>query len=154
MKKMFLVMGFCLAYQAASATELYRWSDSGGKVHYGDRPEADAERLKISMPAAEAASAVDEASLPYEARLAHKNFPVTLYVSEKCGDICNKARDFLRQRKVPFTDTVLTTQEDFDAFKKKTGFDNVPVLLVGRTWLGGFESAKWQEELDVAGYPK
>lgn len=154
MEKFFFVMCMLLILQAGHASDLYRWVDNNGKVHYGDTPEEDAEKLKFSTPDAAAASGVDETNLPYEARLARKNFPVILYVSENCGEICKQAHDFLSKRHVPFTETVLKTQEDFDAFKQKSGSDNVPVLSVGRNWHKGFQASQWQDELDAAGYPK
>ncbi|HMC13373.1 MAG TPA: glutaredoxin family protein [Gallionellaceae bacterium] len=154
MEKLFFTMGLLLVLQAGQASELYRWVDNNGKVHYGDTPEVDAEKLKFSIPDTDAASGVDETNLPYEVRLARKNFPVTLYVSEKCGEPCKQARDFLDKRHVPFAETELKTQEEFDDFKQKSGSDSVPVLSVGRNWLKGFQAGQWQDELDAAGYPK
>ena len=152
MKILIFVMGMLLVVQAGQATDLYRWVDRNGKVHYGDRPEEDAEKLKLSN--SDAASGVDDASLSYEARLAKKNFSVTLYVAEKCGEPCKQARDFLGKRHVPFAVTMLKTQEEFDAFKQKSGSDMVPSLSIGRNWLKGFQPDQWGGELDAAGYPK
>lgn len=156
MKRLFFVMGMLLLVQVGQATELYRWVDKHGKVHYGDTPEEDAERLKFSLPDAadDAASGVDETKLPYETRMARKNFPVTLYVSEQCGDPCKRARDFLGKRHVPYTEMVLKTEEEFADFKQKSGSENVPALSVGRTWLKGFQPEEWRDELDTVGYPK
>lgn len=153
MKKFILVVGMLLVAQAGQATDLYRWVDKNGKVHYGDSPVEDAEKLRLSSPEG-AASGVDDANVPYEARMAKKNFPLTLYVSEKCGDACKQAHDFLSKRHVPFAETTLKTAEEFDAFKQKSGSDNVPVLSIGRNWLKGFQSDQWGSELDAAGYPK
>lgn len=153
MLQLFFV-GLLLVGQIGQASELYRWVDKDGKVHYGDTPVEDAEKLKISTPETDAASAVDETNIPYEARLARKNFPVTLYVTEKCGDPCKQARDFLSKRHVPFDQTMLKTQAEFDAIKEKSGSEIIPVLSIGRNWLPGFQPGQWQEELDVAAYPK
>jgi glutaredoxin len=153
--RLFFLMGMLVFFQAAQAGELYRWVDKEGKVHYGDTPVEDAEKLKFGTPDTDiAASGVDDTTIPYEARLAREHFPVTLYSSEQCGEVCKQARDFLKKRKVPFADTVLKTKEEFDAFKQKSGSDNVPVLSVGRNWLKGFSASQWAEELDAAGYPK
>ncbi len=156
MKRLCFVMGlgFMLTWQAAHATDVYRWVDKDGKVRYGDTPVEDAEKLKISMPEAEAASGVDETKLSYEARAARRNFPVVLYATEKCGDLCQQARDFLNKRRVPYTVTMLKTEEDLAAFKQKSGTDHIPTLSVGRTWIKGFQAEGWAGELDIAGYPK
>ena len=34
----------------AQADEVYRWVDEQGKVHYGDRPAAGAEQMKLRRP--------------------------------------------------------------------------------------------------------
>ncbi len=156
MSRLLCALGILLALHAAQATDLYRWVDKNGKVHYGDTPDQEeAEKLRISAPpASQAASGVDESALSYEARRARKNFPVTLYVSKECGDLCNQGREYLRKRKVPFTENMMQTPEEFDAFKKRTGIDGVPALSVGRTWLKGFTPDQWANELDAAGYPK
>lgn len=141
-----------IACGSAFADEWYRWVDQAGKVHYGDAPAADAagaEKRKIST-----APVDEDAMLPYEARRAKQNFPVTLYVTENCGDICQQARDFLRKRGIPFVEKSLKTQEDFDDFKQKSGSDGLPALAVGKAWLKGFQPRQWGDELDAAGYPK
>jgi len=146
---------FCVAallLAGSAQAELYRSVDSSGKVHYSDRPlenAQDVERLKADkVPDA-------DTSLPYETQRAKQNFPVTLYVREKCGSICQTARDALNKRGIPYTEKNLVTQEEIDAFRKATGGGGeIPSLTVGKTWLRGFEAGQWNSELDFAGYPK
>lgn len=154
MKTLILVAGILFTLQATLASELYRWVDKSGKVHYGDIPAEDAEKLKFSLPDTEAASGIDETKLPYEVRIARKNFPVTLYVSEQCGEPCKLSRDFLNKRHVPFDESLIKSEEDLAKFKQISGTDNVPALSVGNVWLRGFQPEQWREELDAAGYPK
>ena len=135
------------------ASELYRWVDKGGVVHYSDHPVEDADRLKFKDEPVQSESAVDQASIPYEARMASQHFPVTLYVIEQCDDTCQQAKNYLKKRKIPYTETVLKTQEEFEEFRKKSGLQGVPSLSVGRNWLGGFQEGRWKSELDAAGYP-
>lgn len=152
MRSRFLWAGWLvLACGSVLADELYRWVDESGKVHYGDIPAADAtgaEKKKFSS------SSDNDAGLSYETRRAKQNFPVTMYVTENCGDICQQARDFLRKRGIPLTEKNLKTQEDLDAFKQLSGSDSVPTLAVGKSWLKGFQSQQWGGELDAAGYPQ
>ncbi len=152
--KLISVALILLAMQAAHADELYRWVDKEGKVHYGDVAPSDIEDVETKKLATPAASAVDETKYPYEARMAAKNFPVTLYVSESCGESCQMARDFLSKHQVPYTEIALTTPEQFQAFPQTSGSDRVPTVLIGKTWLKGFLASQWQDELEAAGYPK
>ncbi|NCN88684.1 MAG: hypothetical protein GW936_04495 [Gallionella sp.] len=48
----------------------------------------------------------------------------------------------------------MATQEDLEAFRKLSGGDGIPAATVGRTWLRGFLASDWNQELDVAGYPR
>jgi hypothetical protein len=134
------------------ASELFRWVDKSGKMNYGDVPPADAtdiERLKLSGE-----SALSE-DLPYETRIAKQKFPVTLYVGAGCGETCDQARSLLSKRGIPFSERLLKTKQDIEAFKQLSGIDGeVPVLAVGKSFLKGFLESKWNEELDIAGYPK
>ncbi len=153
MKWMCLMAGM-LALNAAQGAELYRWMDKNGVVHYSENPAPDAEKIRIGAPVAGTASEVEDATLPYEARIAHQNFPVTLYVFENCDDTCNQARNFLKKRRVPFTEVTVKTADDLAAFKQKSGSDVAPTISIGRTWLKGFHAQNWGDELDAAGYPK
>ena len=141
-----------LACSSAQADELYRWVDKSGKVHYGDAPAADAavvEKRKFG-----AAPTVDVNDLPYATRQAKQNFPVTMYVAEKCGDPCKQAREFLNKRGIPFTENNVRTKDELDAFNKLSGSAGVPTLSVGKTWFKGFQAEQWGGGLDTAGYPQ
>lgn len=135
----------------ALAGELYRWVDQSGKVHYSDVPAAEAVQ-PVQKKFAD--SPLANADLPYETRRAREAFPVTLYVADNCKELCQRARDLLNKRGIPFTEKTLVTREDAAAFRKLSGVDSVPVLVVGSNWLKGFLAEQWNSELDIAGYPK
>jgi len=133
------------------AGELYRWVDQSGKVHYGDAPPPDVTDVESKRFAA---SNVSDENLPYATRKARENFPVVLHASHDCGEPCVEARSLLDKRGIPFSEKLLKTKDDIDAFKRLTGSDMVPTLAVGRIYLKGFQSQRWHSELDIAGYPK
>ena len=134
------------------AAGLYRWVDSSGTVHYSDVPSPDAEKMDARKFSGTVTPSDD---LPYETRRAQQNFPVTLYTGEGCGDVCDQARNLLNKRGVPFSEKVLRTPQDIENFKQLSGINGEgPVLGVGRGFLKGFLDARWNSELDIAGYPK
>ncbi len=150
MKKYFFLLSL-LMLANVQAGELYRSVDKEGKVHYGDTPlwdTEDVEELKVAK------EPPPDESLPYETRRAMQNFPVTLYTFPECATACEKARDFLNKRGVPFTEKSLVKQEDIDAFRKDSGSSQLPAATVAKTWLRGFQEEQWNQELDFAGYPK
>ncbi|MGA8863772.1 MAG: glutaredoxin family protein [Gallionella sp.] len=153
MKRIALLLG-CLTIMIAQAQagELFRWLDSSGKIYYGDTPPAnavDVQNIKMS------GNSSQNSDLPYESRIAQQNFPVTLYVGSDCDAACVQAHSLLNKRDIPFTEKVLKTSEDIDAFKKLSGIAGyVPTLQVGKTFIKGFLESQWNSELDIAGYAK
>lgn len=136
----------------AQAESLYRWVDTDGKVHYGDRPAEDAVGAQQKKFSAPAAAGDDE--LSYSMRKAKQDFPVTLYVASDCGDLCIQARSFLNKRGIPYAEKNLAAKADIESFRTKTGGNTIPALTVGKSLLSGFEAGLWNAELDIAGYPK
>lgn len=151
-KSLVMLLG-CMAMMPVTihAGELYRWMDAQGKVHYGDEPPAGATQVESRKFSG---AAVPDENLPYETRRAQQNFPVILYVAGNCAEYCDQARNLLNERGIPFSEKMLQTQEQVDAFKTLSGSGNVPTLGVGRNFLKGFLAEQWHSELDIAGYPK
>jgi len=148
-------LAFCFLIAASGYVHgagLYKWIDKNGKVHYGDQPAEDAVNPEQKNFSSNVTASDDD--LPYSVRKAKSDFPVTLYVASNCGDLCIQARAMLNKRGIPFAEKNLVTKEDYSAFKAKYGGSSTPSLTVGKTLLSGFEVGAWNNELDIAGYPK
>jgi len=151
MKLRILICALLFSAGASLAGNLYRWVDSDGTVHYSDQqppPSAkDIQEIKLG-------ASVIEGSPSYELQQAVKNFPVTLYATD-CGAGCNKARQLLSKRGVPYSEKNPNQQpESAEALKNIAGELVVPVLVVGNSQtLKGFEENAWNNALNVAGYP-
>jgi glutaredoxin len=146
-----IFLPFLLA-EIGGAAEMYRWVDANGKVHYTDtQPPTTAK----SAQKKELGSQAGKAQMPYSLQQAVKNFPVTLYNSE-CGEPCINAIELLANRGVPFSKrSPENNPADAEALKKVTGGElAVPVLVIGKDILKGFEKDSWNSALDLAGYPK
>lgn len=152
MKRIIILLAcLVIVLSEAQADKLFRWVDKKGRVHYGDVPPADiddVEHKNLSSPASE------NEDLPYETRRAQENFPVTLFVASGCGTPCEQARSLLKNRGIPFSEKMLTTQQEIEEFYKTSGINSAPTLLVGKNYLSGFLESEWNSELDLAGYPK
>ncbi|MEQ1814290.1 MAG: glutaredoxin family protein [Candidatus Nitrotoga sp.] len=151
MKHILLLFVFMLILPGAQSAERYRWTDKAGNVHYGDTPPADAINIRAKNISG-AQSSND--NLSFAARLAQKNFPVTLHMGNGCGEPCDKGRSLLKKRGIPFAEKMLATQADIDEFTKQTGSNSVPVLAVGTNYLKGYSAESWHNALSAAGYPK
>ena len=137
----------------AQAQTVYRWTDKDGKVHFSDQappPDAkDATQRRVGGASAE------DTQLPYATQLAAQRNPVTLFTGAACGEPCDKGRELLTKRGIPYTERdAQNNPEDQEALKKLIGTLDVPVLLVGSSQMKGYEESMWQSSLDTAGYPR
>jgi len=141
-----------IAAGADADQKLYRWTDANGRVFYTDTPPpGDARNVEKKSLGDRAGSG----SLPYATQMAAKNFPVTLYISD-CGEACDEGRKLLDARGVPFAEKAARDQSVQTELLKLIGGTSVevPVLVVGRTVVRGWEATQWHSTLDAAGYPK
>lgn len=136
------------------AAAQYKWVSAGGVVTYSDLPPppgvtASVLAKGVSRPAAER----DEVQLPAAVRTAVSKHPVVLYTARDCAP-CQQARTHLSKRGIPFSERILETQDDAQAFKR-IGFSepSLPAVSVGKERLVGFEATQWDRLLDSAQYP-
>ncbi|MDP2811320.1 MAG: glutaredoxin family protein [Rhodocyclaceae bacterium] len=156
MKKSLIALVLLMSAPLASAETVYRWVDKEGGTHYTDRPPLPAEAKSFEQKGIRAPGADSEKPLPYEARKAAENFPVTVHSTPDCVDACKQGRDHLAKRGVPFTEKSVATPEDIAALRTLVGEGQllVPVLQVGGKVVRGFRQADWDGLLDATGYPK
>lgn len=143
-----------LAFALGAQAQLYRWTDDSGKVHYTDTPPPASAKNVEKKGSARPAEPNPAGQQSYALQQAVKNFPVTVYTSKECGNPCKKGLDHLNKRGVPFTEKVVSNQNEIDDLVKLAGAPRVPVLVVGVTVQKDYEEQAWNEALDTAGYPK
>ncbi|HET7548532.1 MAG TPA: glutaredoxin family protein [Usitatibacter sp.] len=139
---------------AHAATNVYRWVDSQGKVHFSDTPPP-VEAQSVSQKRM-GGGYVEESNLPYATQVAMKRNPVTLFTAKDCGTPCERGRELLSTRGVPFTErNALASNADLEALRKLTGGSGeVPFLQVGEAKVKGYDADSWNAALDGAGYPR
>src|SRR5687767_9210409 len=140
-----------LATSLSAGAQMYRWTDSSGKVHYTDTPPPASARNVQSR--GDRAGNTAESGEPYALQMARKKAPVKLYSTPGC-EACNEARNLLNARGIPFTEVSVADPESAAAFKKTIGGTGVPALVVGTRVQKGFEEGLYHRTLDAAGYPK
>ena len=140
-----------LAGAAGAQTQVYRYTDSDGRIVYSDRaPPGSARNVQ---PKRLGSNYIETSQLPLAAQQAAERFPVTLYTYD-CGDVCQSAEALLNRRGVPFTTVDVTQGDNGTKLQALTGEQRVPVLQVGDRVEKGYLESKWQAALDTAGYPK
>ena len=149
MKAGFLVAGFFCA--SAALAQQYRWVDDKGRVHYTDTPPPPAAKSveKKNLKG----NAVGEQTNTQLAKASNES-PVKLYSHPDCKAPCDKAREILGKRGVPFSEVSVVDQARYDELKKLAGDGQVPVLVVGKRVETSPSESAYNEALDEAGYPR
>jgi glutaredoxin len=78
---------------------------------------------------------------------------VTLYTSDGCPP-CNRGRDLLNARGIPYSEKTVTSADDAAALKRLSGAGTLPLLTIGSQQIKGYSDTEWNQYLDAAGYPK
>lgn len=152
MKAFALIVALMLAIGPATAGKLYKWVDKDGNLHYTDQPPPPEAKTAEQKKFGDSGS---DAPVPYALQQAAKNFPVTLYGADKCGDPCSKAAALLGQRGIPFTQKDARDPAVAEELKGLNGGKlEVPVMKLGSQVVRGYEENTWNTALDAAGYPK
>lgn len=150
-----LALAMCSLSGLADA-QTYRWKDprTGRTIISDQPPPAGIKPLGRSAPAAAPEGGAAGGAVPYAVREAMRDFPVRLYTAPGCKDECQQARLLLQGRGVPYSEESIVTRAAVDKLKQLSGQNGVPVLLVGQQVVVGVQQARWNQTLDLAGYPK
>lgn len=131
----------------------YKVVGPDGRITYTDRPVAAEPGAQVQALRRDASPASTTPLLPIELRNLVARFPVTLFTSADCPP-CDSGRKLLQQRGVPYTERLVSSDDDIAALHRLSGGRTVPALSVGSQALRGFQDNDWQGMLDLAGYPK
>lgn len=148
-----IAVALMLPALAVAQSNVYRWVDKDGKVHYSDTPPP--EPAKSLTQKRVGGGYAESSQLPYATQIAMKKSPVTLFTGADCGDPCTQGRNLLAKRGIPFSERdAQGNADDAEALKKLVGAIEVPLLTVGASKVKGFEEGAWHSALDGAGYPR
>ncbi|MCG2583802.1 glutaredoxin family protein [Massilia sp. TS11] len=148
MKRAALAVTLLLGAAMASA-QVYKWKDEKGVTHYSDMPPPSSVK-KVEIKNLDGSGSGVE--LPYAVAEAMRSSPVTLYTTSKC-QACDDGRRLLNERGIPFSEKTVSNNEDIEKLKQAGSEGQLPLLLVGRARLVGFEANAWNEALSNANYP-
>jgi glutaredoxin len=128
-----------LALAAAHAGGIHRWTDSAGNVHFGDRPPvavaSDDVELRINTYHAPDTRALEE--------VFQVDDRVVMYSASWCG-VCKQARQYFRTGRIPFREYDIETSPKGRRDYRRLGARGVPVILVGKQRLDGFNPASFE----------
>lgn len=152
MKPRILALAAGLLFGSASMAQQYKVTGPDGRVTYTDRPPVT-QNARV-QPLSASGGPAPQSALPAVLRDAASRYPVALYTASDCS-ACDLARNYLKQRGIPFNETTVNTAQDSAAFRQRfSGSSSVPLLTIGAQRLESFDQPAWSGYLDAAGYPK
>ncbi len=146
-------LGVCLLLLMAlpSFAGVYKWVDAQGKTHYGDAPPLTAKAKAITLKE-NTIKVVPVDATGLTATTPAKDYAkVTIFTTSWCG-YCKKAKSLLAQRGVSFTEFDIETSAQGRREYEKINGRGVPVTLIGKARIDGFDAASFSSALSRAGY--
>jgi len=127
------------------AGQVYKWVDKNGKAHYGDSPPEDVkkEQLKVQVRSHEGPVQVTDwaAILRRSAPPVGRIHAVTIYTTTWCGP-CKRAKLYLNGKGVRFNEVDVEATAEAKREFAELGGGGVPLILVGRKAMRGFDEAR------------
>ena len=120
-----------LVSSASALSEIYRWVDEQGKVHFSDKPSVTqpSESVKLRINTYE--------SVTYATSDIDTGKKVVMYSTSWCG-FCKKARKYFKENGIKFTEYDIEKSAKGRQEYHRLGATGVPVILVGKRRMNGF----------------
>ena len=134
---------------AVADAQVYRWTDENGRVHYGDKPPAQAKtrevinRISSYTGPAQVSSAPRSSPIKASAR-------VVMYTTPTCG-YCRQAKAHFNYRRVAFEERDVERSPEFRRQFDRLGGRGVPVILVGEKRMDGYDRSALDAMLTAEG---
>jgi len=135
------------------SAEVYKWLDEAGRTHFSDQPPRDqtSQNIELNEIVTYASVNIVSNNTDLEAQVSEskvdKKFnrkkKVVIYSAVWCG-VCTKAKKYFRKNKIPFNEYDIDTSKKGKRDFKKLNARGVPVILVGKKRLNGFNVKKFE----------
>lgn len=139
MRLVLLVVSALLALPAAS--QVYTWKDKDGRVHFGDRPPAEANAQSVKIRSYDEPSAPQDWSRVIRGKAqpvgAAASHGVTMYSTEWCG-VCRRARSYFAANGIAYTEIDVEKSEAGRREFTELGGKGVPLIVAGGKVMRGF----------------
>ena len=119
-------------------TEIYKWIDEKGKVHFSDKKPRDleSEEIKLRINTYE--------SVSYDTSIFNTGKKVVMYSTDWCA-YCKKAKKYFVSKGIPFTEYDIEKNSEARKQYKQMGATGVPVILVGNKRMNGFSEEGFEK---------
>jgi len=150
MKKYFLFFTLLFVFLSQTAmADFYKWIDEKGETQITDYPPPQDKSAKnVDVYKSSTENTVNEDNQESSSKnKAKKKTDVVIYTKKDCND-CDKAREYLTSKNIPFTE--YNMDNDKDAALKRKDIDNsedVPFAIINRNHVYGFSESVYDRAL-------
>jgi glutaredoxin len=150
-KIIFTLLAVIFLAAGMADADFYKWEDENGDVHITDYPPAKTGR-KMQVYKFQSAN---PSAQPAENQQGAKDIKakneagILLFTKNACDD-CDRAREFLKSRNVPFTE--YNTENDQSAARKRKEIDDsgdVPFAIINKQQVYGFSETVYDRALKL-----
>jgi glutaredoxin len=148
---LFLLAAVFILSGTANA-DFYKWEDENGDIHITDYPPAKSGRkvqvYKFDSDSPQAMPAEEDQQAAKNIKT-KKEADIVLFTKNACDD-CDKAREFLKSRKVLFTE--YNVEKDQSAARKRKEIDDssdVPFAVINKNQVYGFSESVYDRALKL-----
>lgn len=142
-----------LSFSTLTHAEVYKWVDKSGRTHFSDQAPLNIESENIDLgeivtytSAKVVDNETDVTGTPNEDKAKAKKYrrkKVVMYSAAWCG-VCTKAKRYFKKNRIPFKEYDIDKSKKGRSDFKKLKARGIPVILVGKKRLNGFNIKKFE----------
>ena len=138
MNRLFLLIVLLTCVPTEGISEIYKWKDASGRIHFSDKKPVDSatEEIKLRINTYE--------SVSYGKSLFDTGNQVIMYSTEWCA-YCKKAKKYFARKGIPYTEYDIEKNREAKARYRELGARGVPVILVGKKRMNGFSEKGFEQ---------
>ena len=137
-------------FTSSAVADVYRWTDEQGSVHFSDQPPLKQPSETVELPEITTYKSVSISDAPEEVdsgqnadKASANKKRVIMYSAEWCG-VCKKAKSYFQKNKIPYIELDIDKSKQARKAFDKLNARGVPVILIGKTWMNGFNAQKFE----------
>ena len=141
-----LALALMLVSSVSGAGNLYRWTDTEGVTHFGDKPVPGASTVEVAPLNGYSAPPAPKSSPDSVPEKPARQPTVIMYGTEWCG-VCKKARAYFGRKGIEYTeyDVEKSTKGKRD-YRRMNGA-GVPIFQVDGQRMNGFSERRFERLL-------
>jgi glutaredoxin len=151
-KYILVLVAFVFIISGTANADYYKWEDEDGSVHITDYPppSKSSKNIEIIKDDSNTKPPDDEENSSKGEQAKEKKAPeIILYTKTSCAD-CDKAREFLKSKKINFTEYNLDNdKKSLEKRKQIDDSEDVPFAIINRNQVYGFSEAVYNRALKM-----